>query len=379
MEITAEDEKYMRAALSQARLAYKKGEVPIGCVIVHNGAIIGRGYNRRNTDKCTLSHAEITAIKRASKTLGDWRLEDCTMYVTLEPCQMCAGAIVQARIPRVFAAAKSPKAGCAGSILDILTNNEFNHQVNYEQGLLENESSALLKRFFTGLRVKNKEEKQSEYRHLIFDIDGTLWDTTEVVANAWNDATEDAGLGEKLGRFVTADMLKGEFGRPMDVIINDLYPDEPDDIKEELSVKIKIREQEHLCGCTDDLTFPGVRKTLRTLAYNHSCKLYIVSNCQDGYIPLVMKKIGITDLITDSECFGVTGLLKHENIRLLCERNGIAPEDAIYIGDTQGDYESAKTAGTKFIYAGYGFGDEKPVPDYEGPVIESFRELEDLI
>ena len=149
----------MKEALRQARKAQLLEETPIGCVIVYEDRIIGRGYNRRNTDKCTLSHAEITAIRRASKEMGDWRLEECTMYVTLEPCQMCAGAIVQARIPTVYAGASSPKAGCAGSILDILTNNEFNHQEEYDQGLLEKECSDLLKKFFVELRVRNKEEK----------------------------------------------------------------------------------------------------------------------------------------------------------------------------------------------------------------------------
>ena len=115
-----EDEKYMKEAMKQARKAYALGEVPIGCVIVHEGRIIGRGYNRRNTDKNTLAHAEITAINKASKVIGDWRLEECTLYVTLEPCQMCAGAIVQARIPKVVMACMNPKAGCAGSILNIL-------------------------------------------------------------------------------------------------------------------------------------------------------------------------------------------------------------------------------------------------------------------
>ncbi len=370
--------KYMRAALAQARLAYKKGEVPIGCVIVHDGEIIGRGYNRRNTDKCTLAHAEITAIRRASKALDDWRLEDCTMYVTLEPCQMCAGAIVQARIPRVYAGAASPKAGCAGSILDVLNNNEFNHQVEYEQGLMESECSALLKKFFTELRVKNKEEKKQNRMNLIFDIDGTLWDTTEIVSEAWNDATYDIGIGDKLGRFVTADMLKKEFGKPMDVIVDDLYPNETPDIKEKLQTQIKIREQERVGGCTMDLAYPEVRKTLRTLACRGDCAIYIVSNCQDGYIPLVMGKIGIKDIVADYECFGVTGLSKSDNIKLLCERNGIEPADAIYIGDTAGDYESAVAAGTDFIYARYGFGDDVPVPGYKGRSIAAFRELLDI-
>ena len=118
--IVSVQEKYMRMALKLAHRALELGEVPIGCVIVHEGKVIGRGYNRRNTDKNTLAHAEITAIRKASKKIGDWRLEGCTLYVTLEPCQMCAGAIVQARIPEVVMGCMNPKAGCGGSILNIL-------------------------------------------------------------------------------------------------------------------------------------------------------------------------------------------------------------------------------------------------------------------
>ena len=154
------DKKYMREAIKQAKKAYALLEVPIGCVIVHEGKIIGRGYNRRNTDKSTLSHAEITAIKKASKVIGDWRLEECTMYVTLEPCQMCAGAIVQARIPKVVMACMNPKAGCAGSVLNILDVPQFNHQVEIVSGVLEMECSDMLKQFFKELRIKNKEEKK---------------------------------------------------------------------------------------------------------------------------------------------------------------------------------------------------------------------------
>ncbi len=153
-------EKYMREALKQARKALALGEVPIGCVIVHEGKIIGRGYNRRNTDKNTLSHAEITAIDRASKKIGDWRLEDCTLYVTLEPCQMCAGAIIQARIPEVVMGCMNPKAGCGGSILNILEMPQFNHQATVTRGVLEAECSGILKEFFTDLRLRNKAEKK---------------------------------------------------------------------------------------------------------------------------------------------------------------------------------------------------------------------------
>lgn len=154
------DTKYMRAAFREAEKAYALGEVPIGCVIVHDGKVIARGYNRRNTDKSTLSHAELIAVRKASRRIGDWRLEECVLYVTLEPCQMCAGAIVQARIPRVVMACMNPKAGCAGSILNILNMPEFNHQVDVTRGVLEEECSTLLTRFFKELRVRNKEERR---------------------------------------------------------------------------------------------------------------------------------------------------------------------------------------------------------------------------
>lgn len=157
--LTKLHEKYMRAALKQAKKALLLGEVPIGCVIVYDNKIIARGYNRRNTDKNTLSHAEITAIRKACKKIGDWRLEDCTLYVTLEPCQMCSGAIVQARIPQVVIGCMNPKAGCAGSILNLLGMPEFNHQVQVIRGILEKECSTVLKQFFKDLRIRNKLEK----------------------------------------------------------------------------------------------------------------------------------------------------------------------------------------------------------------------------
>ncbi|MCM1388024.1 MAG: tRNA adenosine(34) deaminase TadA [Bacillus sp. (in: Bacteria)] len=154
------DEKYMKEAIKQAKKAYALGEVPIGCVIVYQDKIIGRGYNRRNTDKNTLAHAEITAINKASKKMHDWRLEGCTLYVTLEPCQMCAGAIVQARITEVVMGAMNPKAGCCGSILNILDMPQFNHQVRVKRGVLEENCSFLLTSFFKELRIRNKMQKE---------------------------------------------------------------------------------------------------------------------------------------------------------------------------------------------------------------------------
>ncbi|MBR0107327.1 MAG: tRNA adenosine(34) deaminase TadA [Lachnospiraceae bacterium] len=154
------DEQFMRAALAQARRAYRAKEAPIGCVIVRDGEIIARGYNRRNTDGNTLSHAEMTAIRRACKKVGDWRLEDCTIYITLEPCPMCAGAIVQARIPRAVFGCRNAKAGCAGSVLNLLQAEGFNHQVEITEGVLEAECSGLMTSFFRELRKSEGEKQQ---------------------------------------------------------------------------------------------------------------------------------------------------------------------------------------------------------------------------
>lgn len=156
------DEKYMKEALKQAKKAAVIDEVPIGCVIVHGDKIIARGYNRRNKEGSTLAHAEIIAIKKASRKLNDWRLEECTMYVTLEPCPMCAGAIVQARIPKVVIGAMNPKAGCAGSILDMFQVREFNHQVEKVSGVLEEECSNIMTEFFRKLRKRKKQLDKSK-------------------------------------------------------------------------------------------------------------------------------------------------------------------------------------------------------------------------
>ena len=152
------DETFMREALRQAKKAFGKMETPIGCVIVWEGKIIARGYNKRNEKKNTLAHAELSAIHKASKVLGDWRLEGCTMYVTLEPCPMCAGAIVQARIPKVVIGSMNPKAGCAGSVVNLLQMEGFNHRVEVEQGILEEECSQMMSGFFRELRMRKKEK-----------------------------------------------------------------------------------------------------------------------------------------------------------------------------------------------------------------------------
>jgi len=151
-----EEERFMREAIKQAKKAAALGEVPIGCVLVCDGEIVARGYNRRNTDKTTLAHAEVAVIKKASRKFQDWRLEHCTLYVTLEPCPMCAGAIVQARIPKVVAGCMNPKAGCAGSVLNILRTPGLNHMVEFKSGVLEEDCSKLLRDFFRELRQKDR-------------------------------------------------------------------------------------------------------------------------------------------------------------------------------------------------------------------------------
>lgn len=155
-EMINKDIYFMKEALKEAKKAFQKNEIPVGCVIVHNDKIIARGHNLRQTKKSVLGHAEIIAIQKANKKLNAWILDECTMYVTLEPCAMCAGAILQSRIKRLVFGAYEPKHGACGSIINLLDNNEFNHQVEITSNVLENESSAILKNFFQILRQKNK-------------------------------------------------------------------------------------------------------------------------------------------------------------------------------------------------------------------------------
>ena len=169
-----QDEKYMKQAIRQAKKAAAIGDVPIGCVIVYEDKIIARGYNKRNKEKSTLAHAEINAIKKASKVIGDWRLEGCSMYVTLEPCQMCAGALVQSRIDKVVIGSMNAKAGCAGSVINLLEMKQFNHQVERVTGVCEEECSSMLSDFFKELRRRKKEEKQKEKQGETLDKEANI-------------------------------------------------------------------------------------------------------------------------------------------------------------------------------------------------------------
>jgi len=154
------DEVYMQEAILEAKKAEGKDEVPIGAVIVHDGEIIARGHNVRELSQEVLSHAELLAIEEANRKLGSWRLEGCTLYATLEPCPMCTGAIIQARIERVVYGAADPKAGCCGTLMNLLEDTRFNHQAEVVSGVLEDECGALLTDFFRGLRERRRLEKQ---------------------------------------------------------------------------------------------------------------------------------------------------------------------------------------------------------------------------
>ncbi len=151
-----EDEKFMKLAIEEAKQAEAIGEVPIGAVIVHKGKVIATGHNKRETTERTLSHAELIAIERANEVIGSWRLEDCTIYVTLEPCPMCAGALVQSRMKRVVYGASDPKAGCVGTLMNLVTDERFNHQVEWTKGVLEEPCRLLLTDFFKQLRQRKK-------------------------------------------------------------------------------------------------------------------------------------------------------------------------------------------------------------------------------
>ncbi|PKR77471.1 tRNA-specific adenosine deaminase [Halalkalibacillus sediminis] len=149
-------ETFMEEAIKEARKAEQMKEVPIGAVIVYQGEVIARGYNQRETLQRSDAHAEMIAIEKANQKIGSWRLEDCTMYVTLEPCPMCAGAILQSRIPKLVYGASDPKAGCAGSLLNLLDDERFNHQVEIHPGILEEKCGRLLTDFFKQLRLNKK-------------------------------------------------------------------------------------------------------------------------------------------------------------------------------------------------------------------------------
>jgi phosphoglycolate phosphatase len=201
-------------------------------------------------------------------------------------------------------------------------------------------------------------------KHIILDVDGTLWDTTELVATAWNKAVAEVN---GTNRVITSDILKKEFGKPMNAIAEHLFYDVDEEQRALILEKCCEYEHDILEENEEDLLFPGVKETLKKLSEKYG--LFIVSNCQSGYIELFMKKAGVENYITDYECFGDTGKSKGENIRMVIERNNL--EDVVYVGDTQGDYEATVFAEIPFIFAKYGFG----VPEDYYLAISEIKEL----
>lgn len=203
---------------------------------------------------------------------------------------------------------------------------------------------------------------------IIFDVDGTLWDSTPLVAGAWTRAVEECGYK---GRTVTAEQLKQLFGRTMTAIAQGLFPDLSGEEQTCILDKCCVYEEEVLANNESDICYPQVRQILRTLALKY--RLFIVSNCQSGYIELFLQKTGLGDVICDIECYGNTGRGKGKNIRLLADRNDLkAP---VYVGDTQGDCDASKEAGIPFIFASYGFGN---ADSYEA-AIDSLSALLDIV
>lgn len=210
--------------------------------------------------------------------------------------------------------------------------------------------------------------------NLIFDIDGTLWNTTDIVAVAWQDAAKTYGRTDAV---ITADLLKKEFGKTMDVIAEDIFTDVPSKIERQRLIDLCCKlEHDKLHNITyeiaDSIIFPGVQDTLRQLHGKND--LYIVSNCQKGYPELFTDRSRTEDLFMDHLCFGDTGTCKGETIKTLMKKHGMTAEDTYYIGDTLGDFEACSIAGIRFIFCSYGFGE---VPDpYKA--IDRFSDLKDI-
>ncbi len=351
-----DDNYFMKLALEKAKLAYEAGEVPIGCVIVRKDKVIGSGYNMRMSLNSALAHGEIIAIKQACETIGDWRLEDCTLYVTVEPCPMCAGAALQARIPRVVYGAANKKAGCVGSVYDLLNDTRFNHTAQTVKGVMENECSMLMKDFFKNFR-------QVEKKGYIFDFDGTIADSNYLWEKVDSDFFEKRGMkippdyGHKIS---TMSFYEGA------VFTKNTYniKESVEDIMEEWH-KSAVFEYERNVKLKD-----SVVEYIRFLKRkNYKVGLATASN-PEFYLP-VLKKYAITECF-DAFADGKLGLPNKDNpdIYLKCaEMMGVKPENCTVYEDIIQGIRSAKTAGMTAV----GVYDERSGQNTDIIVAESDR------
>ena len=333
-----DDEKWMKEAIVLAKKATELGEIPVGAVAVMGGRIVGRGYNRRETDKNALRHAELIAIDEACRTLGGWRLCQCDLYVTLEPCPMCAGAAINSRLRRVIYGAPDPAYGSCHSVTGLFAL-PFGYRPECTGGVCGEECASLMSDFFRSLRRPAEKDSAG----IIFDLDGTLWDSTGVILPAWNSV---------LCRYrpaITKKELSGVMGKTLPDIALQLLPEEDgrDDILAEC-----CRVQNELLKERGGILYPRTEDTLKKL--KESYPLFIVSNCTEEYLDTFFSAHGLESLFDGFETNGRTGLPKSENIRLIMKRHRL--KRAVYVGDTDLDRSSAMTAGVRFIHAAYGFG-----------------------
>ncbi|GEM_PF-32457 len=364
-----EHEKYMRLALEQAKEARKIGEIPIGCVIVYKDKVIGRGFNTRMRDNNALGHAEITAINEACGCMGDWRLEECTLYVTVEPCPMCAGAMLQARVPRVVYGVPNKKAGCVGSVYNLLNDSRFNHQAEIVSGVLAEECADIMKSFFKEFRKRDK-------MGYIFDFDGTIANSSYLWKKVDKDFFEKRNMAmppEYADKIATMSFYEGAvFTKTAYNIVETV-----EEIMEEWH-KGAVKEYEKNVTLKE-----SVVEYIRFLKRkNHKVGLATASN-PEFYLP-VLKKYAITECF-DAFADGTLGLPNKESpdIYLKCaEMMGVEPKNCIVYEDIVQGLESAKKAGmyTVGVYDGRSEEREKAVEAAADRYITDFSlELEMLI
>ncbi len=384
-----EDERYMKEAIRQARKAEALGEVPIGCVIVHEGKIIARGYNRRMIDHTTLAHGEIIAIKKACRKFNDWRLEGCRIYITLEPCPMCAGAIVQARIPEVVIGCMNPKAGCAGSVLDLLRQDGFNHRCQVEIGVLGEACSQMMKDFFKRLRGQTPRaqrtdrkgclqegHKEMRYKLAIFDMDGTILDTIQDLADTMNYTLEVSGYPLR-----TLQEVKCFVGNGIRNLIRRAVPEtvrEDETEIERLYGIFSVHYKEH---CTDSTKpYEGICDLLARLK-RAGVKTAVVSNKADFGVQKLCARYfeGLFDVAMGEQ----PGLAKKpapDMVRQVLARLAVEPEEAVYIGDSEVDITTARNSAMDGIIVSWGFRDAAALREQGAEkIVSSVPELWSLL